>query len=277
MNTQKIYAIALALVLSVPAAAQAEESPESRKANAEMKQMLGTVPSFLRVVPDGITGPFWELLKGVQLNPNTALDGRQKELIGVAVAAQVPCAYCVYFHTEAAKLNGGTAAQVQEAIVIAGVARHWSTVAAGQGKAVAPKGKAPAGLEATYKDIEATFGSVPGFLRLYPAAGLPGAWGMLKRSLLSNEGISTKERALIALAVSSQVPSAQCVEDYTKMAKENGATDAQIQEAVAMAAVTRAASTILNGSQIDLASFKKETDGIIAHVKRQSAQSAARR
>lgn len=277
MSIHKFSPAAFALALVIPAVVQAQESPEAKAAHAEMKQMLGTVPSFLKAVPDGVTGPFWELLKGVQLNPNTTLDGRQKELIGTAVAAQVPCAYCVYFHTEAAKLNGASPVQVQEAIATAAVARHWSTVAAGQGKAVAPKGKAPAGLEATYKDIEATFGSVPDFLRLYPPSGLPGAWSMMKRSLLGSEGISTKERALIALAVSSQVPSAQCVEDYTKMAKQNGATDAQIQEAVAMAAVTRAASTILNGSQIDLAAFKKETDGIIAHVKRQSAKTAARK
>ena len=34
------------------------------------------------------------------LNPNSALSGKAKELIGLAVAAQVPCQYCIYAHTE---------------------------------------------------------------------------------------------------------------------------------------------------------------------------------
>ena len=47
-------------------------------------------------------------MKTLQLNPNTALPGRTKELIGLAVAAQIPCHYCIVAHTEFAKLNGAS-------------------------------------------------------------------------------------------------------------------------------------------------------------------------
>jgi AhpD family alkylhydroperoxidase len=64
----------------------------------------------------------------VQLNPGTQLNGKTKELIGLAVAAQIPCQYCVYFHTAAAKLNGATDEEIREAVAMAAVSRHWSTV-----------------------------------------------------------------------------------------------------------------------------------------------------
>ena len=55
----------------------------------------------------------------MQLIPNTALPSKEKELIGLAVAAQIPCTYCVVFHTEAAKLNGATDDEIREAVAMA--------------------------------------------------------------------------------------------------------------------------------------------------------------
>ena len=46
----------------------------------------------------------------------------------MAIAAQVPCHYCVYFHTAAAKLNGATDQEIREAVAMAAIVRHWSTV-----------------------------------------------------------------------------------------------------------------------------------------------------
>jgi len=67
-------------------------------------------------------------MKSVQLNPNTKLNGKTKELIGLAIAAQIPCHYCIYFHTAAAKANGATDEEIREAVAMAAITRHWSTV-----------------------------------------------------------------------------------------------------------------------------------------------------
>jgi AhpD family alkylhydroperoxidase len=67
-------------------------------------------------------------MKGFQLNPKTQLNGKTKELIGLAVAAQIPCQYCIYFHTAAAKANGATDEEIKEAVAMAAVVRHWSTL-----------------------------------------------------------------------------------------------------------------------------------------------------
>lgn len=94
----------------------------------DIEVTLGSVPAFFKLFPEEGIGGAWAEFKTVQLNPKSALSGKEKELIGLAVAAQVPCAYCVYFHTAAAKANGATEAEVREAVAMAAITRHWSTV-----------------------------------------------------------------------------------------------------------------------------------------------------
>ena len=48
------------------------------------------------------------------------------------MAAQVPCKYCTYAHTEFAKLDGATQQEIGEAVLMAALTRHWSTVLQGQ-------------------------------------------------------------------------------------------------------------------------------------------------
>jgi AhpD family alkylhydroperoxidase len=67
-------------------------------------------------------------MKTFQMNPNTALDNKTKELIGLAVASQIPCQYCIYFHTEAARANGASEQQIREAVGMSAVVRMASTV-----------------------------------------------------------------------------------------------------------------------------------------------------
>jgi AhpD family alkylhydroperoxidase len=103
----------------------AQDAPATYR---DIEATLGSVPTFFKLFPEeGIAGA-WAEFKSVQLNPKTALSGKEKELIGLAVAAQIPCTYCIYFHTAAAKLNGATDAEVREAVAMAAISRHWSTV-----------------------------------------------------------------------------------------------------------------------------------------------------
>jgi AhpD family alkylhydroperoxidase len=94
----------------------------------DIEATLGSVPTFFKLFPEEGIGGAWSEFKTVQLNPKTALSGKEKELIGLAVAAQIPCTYCIYFHTEAAKLNGATDAEIREAVAMAAITRHWSTI-----------------------------------------------------------------------------------------------------------------------------------------------------
>lgn len=123
-------ALALAGALAIASPASAEDAG-ARAAYQDIEQTLGMVPSFFRLFPEpGIAGA-WASFKAVQLSPDTALNGKMKELIGLAVAAQIPCQYCVYFHTAAAKANGATEQEIREAVAMAAIVRHWSTVLQG--------------------------------------------------------------------------------------------------------------------------------------------------
>lgn len=118
-----------------------------------------------------------------------------------------------------------------------------------------------AATDATYRDIEATLGVVPGFFRAFPEAGLPGAWESFKKvQVAENTALNPKLKQLIGLAVSAQVPCTYCVYFHTEVAKAYGATPDEIKEAVALAAISRHWSTVLNGMAIDMASFRSEVD-----------------
>jgi AhpD family alkylhydroperoxidase len=117
---------------------------------------------------------------------------------------------------------------------------------------------------AAYKDMEATLGMAPGFFKAFPESGIAGAWAEFKTVQLSPATkLDGKTKQLIGLAVAAQVPCAYCVYFHTAAAKANGATDEEIREAVAMAAITRHWSTVLNGMQVDMASFKSDTDTLL--------------
>lgn len=122
-----------------------------------------------------------------------------------------------------------------------------------------------AAAEKTYQEIERALGGVPTFIKLYPKSGVAGAWAQMRDLEFSDKtALTPKMKALISLAVAAQVPCGYCVWADTKTAKQHGASDQEIAEAVAVAGLTRQWSTFFHGMQIDLATFKKELGGEIA-------------
>ncbi len=94
----------------------------------EFTKLFGLVPSFAHVLPPAQLRLWWSQVRDYQLSEDTALSGKVKELIGLGVSAQIPCHYCVMFHTEAARLNGATEQEIQEAIFMASLTRQGSTI-----------------------------------------------------------------------------------------------------------------------------------------------------
>ncbi|HUS31611.1 MAG TPA: carboxymuconolactone decarboxylase family protein [Kofleriaceae bacterium] len=128
----KKIALSFALVASLVTVASAETrkaAPAPQNPTlGEIQKTFGFVPDFVKGVPEALLPAFWGGITGLEMNPATKLDGKTKELIGLAVAAQVPCEYCVYFHTEAAKLNGATDEEIKEAVAMASLTRMGSTI-----------------------------------------------------------------------------------------------------------------------------------------------------
>lgn len=92
----------------------------------EMEEMFGLVPSFFKAVPDSTLELEWNLFKGIQVLPG-AVPNKYRELIGLAIAAVTKCRYCTLFHTEMARLNGATDAEIEDAVHYAKSCSGWST------------------------------------------------------------------------------------------------------------------------------------------------------
>lgn len=116
-------------------------------------------------------------------------------------------------------------------------------------------------LEETYKDIEAVYGVTPEYMKVYPKQGIAAAWALTKALEVEEGALDPKIKSLINVAVAAQIPCRYCIWLDSKFARELGATDAEIAEAVAQAGLTRHWSAILNGMQIDFEAFKAQFGG----------------
>jgi len=119
-------ALAAAVSLAASPAAHAEDSSSKQQLLAGVEQMLGFVPTFMRQMPSAtlpiaITG-YTSLDTG-----ETALPAKTKYLISLAVAAQIPCQYCIWADTLSAKAAGATDEEIGEAVGVAAMTRFWST------------------------------------------------------------------------------------------------------------------------------------------------------
>jgi AhpD family alkylhydroperoxidase len=95
-------------------------------AKKEITETFGTFPSFFDAFPKYALHGAWQSFK--ELNSPGSIEQKNRELIGLAVASQIPCHYCVYFHTVSAKAMGATDEEIKEAVAQGAMVRHWSTV-----------------------------------------------------------------------------------------------------------------------------------------------------
>lgn len=116
------------------------------------------------------------------------------------------------------------------------------------------------------QEIEEEFGTFPTMFEVFPDHALAGAWENFKKLNSPESKIPAKYRELLQLAVAAQIPCDYCIYYHTASAKAHGATEEEIQEAIAQGAATRHWSTILQGNQVDLEKFKTEFDAMMQHM-----------
>lgn len=292
-------ATGLALVASP---AHAQDNPAAvAEVQADMVRAVGFVPSFAKAFPAGAAG-IWRETKDFELNKKTALDGKTKDLIGLAIAAQLPSRLTAWSYAKCGRASGASEAQLKEAVLLSAMTRHWSTFFNGMQldegkfradlgklkdnivKATAAGAKPPAPLEITdansvYKDVQQMFGFVPEFIKRFPPEALPGAWlSMRDYEMNPATAIPGKIKSLIGLAVASQIPCRYCVVADTEFAKLEGATDREIAEAVTYGAMSRQYITLIEGLQVDEKAYRRDwerlTSGGGANGAKKSAAAA---
>src|SRR3954454_4155060 len=100
-SSQHVLLSAAACVLSLASApAHADDYDATLK---DIQSTMGGVPSFVKQFPKtGLPGA-WAEVKAIELSDKTALPPKVKSLISLAVAAQIPCTYCIWSDTQDAK------------------------------------------------------------------------------------------------------------------------------------------------------------------------------
>jgi AhpD family alkylhydroperoxidase len=75
--------------------------------------MAQDAPKFFKdTYPGYALGPAMGL-KGALEGDQAAIDGKTMQLVQIGVAAQIPCAYCVYAHTRMARAAGATDEEIK--------------------------------------------------------------------------------------------------------------------------------------------------------------------
>ncbi|SDL84197.1 carboxymuconolactone decarboxylase family protein [Aliiruegeria lutimaris] len=123
------FAAVFLTTLAIPAIAQDKSAADIR---AEAKEAFGAALPEIENYPDSMLPGAWAWMNDVE-DGKGALDAKTMQLIGLAVAAQIPCQYCTHYHHKAALAAGASEQEIAEAAAIAGYVRNWSAVLYGTG------------------------------------------------------------------------------------------------------------------------------------------------
>ena len=98
--------------------------------NKSTNALVNFFADFFDAFPKHALPGAWASFKALT-GPETSIEPKNRELIQLAVAAQIPCQYCVYFHTASAEAFGATKQEIQEAVALGANTRHWSMILQG--------------------------------------------------------------------------------------------------------------------------------------------------
>jgi AhpD family alkylhydroperoxidase len=102
----------------------------TKQIEQEMIAHFGFVPDFYRTLPHTTLGAEWAVHRDFEL-AETAIPNKYKELIGLAVAAQIKCRYCIYYHSQGAIAHGATEEELKEACFMGGMTVQYSNAITG--------------------------------------------------------------------------------------------------------------------------------------------------
>jgi len=93
----------------------------------DIQKAFGIVPGFMKAIPADVLVKEWPLMKTYQLG-ESAIPAKYRELIGLAVAANIKCPYCSLMHTAMATGYGATEKEISEVAFLASFTARWSAM-----------------------------------------------------------------------------------------------------------------------------------------------------
>lgn len=180
-----------------------------------------------------------------------ALDEKTKQLIAVAVAHVTQCPYCIKAHTPQAMRKGASKEEIMEAIWVAAAGRASGAYTHAAIAVDAMEGNNDASLipqsnpEMAKKKAD-----------LVPETA--SAWRNFSNTVFKAGALDEKTKQLIALGVSHVTQCTNCIKGHTKMAKQKGASNEQMMEAIWVASEMRAGAAYAHAS-IAMEEMEKHT------------------
>ena len=127
---KNVLLFVLLCVFTLGVSAQTKDEAVIQQTKDQIEATFGFMPKIFKIIPDYQLPGMWAYF-GAGNGPQNAIPPKYRELINLAVAAQIPCDYCIYYHTEAAKAYGASEDEVKEAIVTASGTRAFSMIIQG--------------------------------------------------------------------------------------------------------------------------------------------------
>jgi AhpD family alkylhydroperoxidase len=93
----------------------------------DIEKTLGIVPGYMKALPKDVLIHDWALYKKYSIE-ESKIPAKYKEMIGLAVAANIKCPYCQYDHLNGAKFEGATDEELAEVYYLASFTSRWSAM-----------------------------------------------------------------------------------------------------------------------------------------------------
>ncbi len=93
----------------------------------EIEDTFGLVPGYLEALPEQDLINEWPNMKRFMFGA-TEIESKNRELVGLAVAAAIGCEYCRHFHKGAAQLHGATDEELAEVAFLASYTPRYSAI-----------------------------------------------------------------------------------------------------------------------------------------------------
>ena len=101
-------------------------SGDVEQTRADIEETLGLVPGWFELNDQDLVDE-WPTFKRYTVE-ETVIPAKYRELIGLAVAANIKCPYCQHFHLEAAKMHGATEEELRELAFLASYTARYSSM-----------------------------------------------------------------------------------------------------------------------------------------------------
>ena len=95
---------AIASLISLPRPRR-KTRPSSRPTRT-LRRPSASSPATSRPTRQSAVAGAWAMTKGLLFDESNTLEPKVKSLINLAVAAQIPCQYCIWLETKTAKVAG---------------------------------------------------------------------------------------------------------------------------------------------------------------------------